>query len=132
MCQLLGTGCHTDGRDVTNTHYNGYALGGVYRLLKPMELAHDDARNVPSNYRICDDMPTNSPFVDGQLPAGTRIRFEKTVWAASHEGPGEPVAYGTILDTPFAPRLVNLIYLSDFTPVVGRAQPSTNLLVLEP
>lgn len=126
---IVGTGCHYDGQDLTNTHYNGYVVGAVYRLQKQMELAHDNAEHVPSNYRICDNMPPDSPYVDGILPSGTRIRFAKTVWAASHEGGGDPVAYGAILDPPFASKLVNLCYVSDER-AEEQAKPDTNILAI--
>jgi len=128
------TGCHFAWRDETHTRYNGYTVGGVYRLLKPMQLAQFTSSDiggqyVPSNYYIASDM-SPGPHLDGDLPVGTRIRFEKTVWAPSHEGSGSPVAYGVILDPPFASKLVNLVYVSDKSVAQGRAQPDTNLLAI--
>jgi hypothetical protein len=134
LAVVLGAGCHFAWQDETHTHYNGYTVGGVYRLLKPMQLAHFNSSDigrsyVPSNYYVASHMYPG-PFLDGDLPVGTRIRFEQTIWAPSHEGPGSPVAYGVILDPPFASKLVNLIYVSDQSIVEQRAQPDTNLLAI--
>lgn len=119
---------HTPWQDVTNTRYNGYAPKGIYRLQKPMQLAHFPAAiKLPTNYYIRE--PTApGPSVDGELPVGTRIRFDKTLWAPSHEGSGAPVAYGTILDPPFESRFVNLNHVSDRVDLVGRAQPNSSFL----
>jgi hypothetical protein len=134
LAVLFVTGCHFAWQDETHTHYSGYTVGGVYRLLKPMQLAHFNLSDVgdkyiPSNYYVADHMYPG-PFLDGDLPVGTRIRFEKTVWAPSHEGPGSPVAYGVILDPPFVSKLVNLIYVSDKNAVEQIAQPDTNILAI--
>ena len=130
LAVVFCTGCHFAWQDMTHTRCNGYAVGGVYRLQKPMQLAHFDVIKdyLPSNYYVTSHAYPG-PYLDGDLPVGTRIRFEKTVWAPSHEGPGAPVAYGVILDPPFAPRLVNLCYVSDGN-VDGRAQPDTNFLAI--
>jgi hypothetical protein len=134
LAVLFVTGCHFAWQDETHTQYNGYTIGGVYRLLKPMQLAHFNSSDiggqyVPSNYYIDSGM-SPGPHLDGDLPVGTRIRFEKTVWAPSHEGPGCPVAYGVILDPPFASKLVNLIDVSDKNAVEQIARPDTNILAI--
>ena len=134
LAVLFGAGCHFAWTDETHTHYNGYTIGGVYRLLKPMQLAHFNESDiggayVPSTYYITSHM-SPGPYLDGDLPVGTRIQFQKTVWAPSHEGPGSPVAYGIILDPPFASKLVNLVDVSDKSVVEQRAQPDTNILAI--
>ncbi len=119
---------HTDWQDVTKTRYNGYKPGAIFRLRKPMRLAHfPTGLRLHSNYYITQDTPAG-PFTDGELPVGTRIRFDEALWAPSHEGPGGPVAFGTILDPPFESRYVSLLGLTERADRVGRAQPNPSLL----
>jgi hypothetical protein len=119
---------HSDGEDVTMTRYSGYKAGAIYRLRQPMRLAHfPDWVKLPTNYYISQDTPSG-PFTDGELPVGTRIRFDKTLWASSHVRSGAPVAYGTILDPPFESKFESLRGLSDDAHRVGRAQPNSGLL----
>ena len=121
----------SDGVDVTNTSYNKYVPCGVYRLLKEMHLEHFRSAAKQSFVYYIQDYAGSGPFYDGKLPVGTRIRFDKAVWASSHEGPGAAVAYGTILDPPFANQSVLMNDVSDRFDLIGFVQPNHRILTLE-
>lgn len=120
------------GQDVTHSSYNRYRVGGVYYLKKAMKISGNFSPADPRTYDVI-DFPSVG-FTDknhGDLPAGTRIRFEETIWVPSYKGPGAPVAFGTILDPPFDSHRVNLALLSDYTS--GQcARPNTELLAENP
>jgi hypothetical protein len=84
----------------------------------------------PRTYDVIDFPSIGFEDMGHNLPVGTRIRFEKTIWMASDNiliRDGSPVAYGTILDPPFESHRVNLVCVSEYTGN-RRAQPDPEFL----
>lgn len=103
-----------DGQDVTHSSYNGYKVRGVYCLKQRMKISGNYDPACPGTYDVL-DTPSIPPYDIGpDLPVGTRIRFDKTIWIIGHLG-GAPVPFGTVLDSQFKSHLVNLVRVSKYT-----------------
>jgi hypothetical protein len=129
-CVLVGTSGCAYTRDVTREREwrSGYEVGAVYAL-RADALMEDSAygwhpfMDFPSHELLPGDHPVfpspaayardpkRWPRVEGIVPAGTRVRFEKLVYHYYFSG-DTAFPYARVLDGPYAGRRVSLRYMS--------------------